>query len=226
MAMPRTRVRVVCTLCETMVTLAPTSALTSVDLPAFGAPMMATKPQRVVSSVKGRPPRRARRPNALAQQHGGRGRDLRLAFRRSLADSVLEAGMTTAMVKTGAWSGPVRLGPDRRGWQGPCPAPIPARRFSRVGDRREVRSAGRSSCARRRLPMPASRHRDRSRRSPPRTGPRARRRASPRPSGSRKARPSPLAEPRMAAISAQVSARTRSESRRDSAPSSSSGMAR
>src|SRR5215475_628723 len=46
-AMPRTRVRVVCTLRLTMLTLAPTSVLTSVDLPAFGAPMMAMKPQRV-----------------------------------------------------------------------------------------------------------------------------------------------------------------------------------
>jgi hypothetical protein len=46
MAMPRTGTRVVCTLCETIDTLAPTSALTSVDLPAFGAPMTAMKPQR------------------------------------------------------------------------------------------------------------------------------------------------------------------------------------
>ena len=30
----------------TMATFDPTSALTSVDLPAFGAPMMAAKPQR------------------------------------------------------------------------------------------------------------------------------------------------------------------------------------
>src|SRR5262245_40209573 len=46
-AMPRTGVRVVCTLRLTMLTLAPTSVLTRVDLPAFGAPMMAMKPQRV-----------------------------------------------------------------------------------------------------------------------------------------------------------------------------------
>src|SRR5690606_6596798 len=45
--MPRTGIRVVCTLRETMVTLAPTRALTRVDLPAFGAPMTAMKPQRV-----------------------------------------------------------------------------------------------------------------------------------------------------------------------------------
>src|SRR3954463_15371951 len=45
--MPRIRARVVCTLRETMVTLAPTSALTSVDLPTLGAPISATKPHRV-----------------------------------------------------------------------------------------------------------------------------------------------------------------------------------
>ena len=46
-AMPISRVRVVCTLAETMATFCPTSALTSVDLPALGAPTMATEPQRV-----------------------------------------------------------------------------------------------------------------------------------------------------------------------------------
>ena len=46
-AMPRTCERVVCTLRDTMETFAPTSALSSVDLPALGAPMSATKPQRV-----------------------------------------------------------------------------------------------------------------------------------------------------------------------------------
>src|SRR3954447_20587077 len=45
--MPRIRARVVCTLRDTMVTLAPTSALTSVDLPTLGAPISATKPHRV-----------------------------------------------------------------------------------------------------------------------------------------------------------------------------------
>src|SRR5712671_519428 len=45
--MPRISARVVCTLRETMVTLEPTSALTSVDLPTLGAPISATKPQRV-----------------------------------------------------------------------------------------------------------------------------------------------------------------------------------
>ena len=47
--MPRISARVVCTLRETMVTLEPTSALTSVDLPTLGAPISATKPQRVAA---------------------------------------------------------------------------------------------------------------------------------------------------------------------------------
>ncbi len=44
--MPRTRNRVVCCFGVTMLTLAPTMALTRVDFPALGAPMTATKPQR------------------------------------------------------------------------------------------------------------------------------------------------------------------------------------
>src|SRR6201987_5922682 len=45
--MPGISPLVVCTLRETIVTLEPTSALTSVDLPTLGAPISATKPQRV-----------------------------------------------------------------------------------------------------------------------------------------------------------------------------------
>ncbi len=44
---PRTRMRVVCTLRETMVIFAPVSAFTSVDLPALGAPITAATPKRV-----------------------------------------------------------------------------------------------------------------------------------------------------------------------------------
>ena len=51
MAMPMTRMRVVCTLGDTILTLEPTRALTSVDLPAFGAPMTATRPQWGAASV-------------------------------------------------------------------------------------------------------------------------------------------------------------------------------
>src|SRR3954451_2609048 len=47
--MPRTSVRVVCTLRETIDTFEPTRLLSRVDLPAFGAPIRATKPQRVAS---------------------------------------------------------------------------------------------------------------------------------------------------------------------------------
>src|ERR1043165_1811802 len=62
--MPRTSARVVCTLRLTIETLAPTSALISVDLPAFGAPISATKPQRVAGSS-------IRRIHAFARQHRG-----------------------------------------------------------------------------------------------------------------------------------------------------------
>src|SRR5215468_10986445 len=48
--MPRISARVVCTLRETMVTFSPTNALTSVDLPTLGAPIRATKPQRVAAA--------------------------------------------------------------------------------------------------------------------------------------------------------------------------------
>src|SRR3954452_18257232 len=51
--MPRISARVVCTLRETMVTLEPTSALTSVDLPTLGAPISATKPQAVSPDAAG-----------------------------------------------------------------------------------------------------------------------------------------------------------------------------
>src|ERR1700738_3863898 len=49
--MPRISARVVCTLRQTIVTLEPTSALTSVDLPTLGAPISATKPQRVAAGA-------------------------------------------------------------------------------------------------------------------------------------------------------------------------------
>src|SRR3546814_11664823 len=47
-AMPISRVRVVCTLGLTIATFCPTSALVSVDLPALGAPTIATTPQCAV----------------------------------------------------------------------------------------------------------------------------------------------------------------------------------
>src|SRR5262245_33291885 len=72
-AIPRTGPRVVCALCVTIETLAPTSALISVDLPLFGAPISATKPQRVVALPLGLPPSLAilrRLPDPFAQEHG------------------------------------------------------------------------------------------------------------------------------------------------------------
>src|SRR2546426_12516587 len=73
-ATPRTSVRVVCTLWETIVTLAPTSALISVDLPTLGAPINAMKPQRrpadapvAGSAIETLP------LDAFAGEHGGSG---------------------------------------------------------------------------------------------------------------------------------------------------------
>ena len=48
MATPRMRARVVCTFRVTIETLAPTSLLTSVDFPAFGAPITAMKAERLL----------------------------------------------------------------------------------------------------------------------------------------------------------------------------------
>ncbi len=46
---PSTRCRVVCGLSVTMLSFSPTSVFSSVDLPTFGLPTIATKPQRPVS---------------------------------------------------------------------------------------------------------------------------------------------------------------------------------
>ena len=77
--------RVVCTLWLTIETLVPTSALTSVDLPALGAPMTAMKPQRVsaVGLTGSLIWRRA--PHALARQQRGGGRLLGRALAGALA---------------------------------------------------------------------------------------------------------------------------------------------
>src|SRR4029453_3740155 len=50
-AMPRNNARVVCALGDTIATLVPTSALTSVDLPTLGGPSNATNPQGVRPSL-------------------------------------------------------------------------------------------------------------------------------------------------------------------------------
>src|SRR5665648_95918 len=89
-ASPRTGPRVVCAFWVTIDTLAPTSVLVSVDLPLLGAPIRATKPQRLASScpascsvsdsVIG-----LRAPDALTHQHGERRRLLGLPLVCSLA---------------------------------------------------------------------------------------------------------------------------------------------
>src|SRR5262245_31322236 len=71
MAMPRSSVRVVCTFALTIVTLLPTSALVSVDLPAFGAPISAMKPQRVpLAADEAASAIAPIRSHALALEHG------------------------------------------------------------------------------------------------------------------------------------------------------------
>src|SRR5262252_4444170 len=54
-ATPSTRVRVVCGLSETIATFSPTSALTSVDLPALGRPTTAISPTLIAGSGGGLP---------------------------------------------------------------------------------------------------------------------------------------------------------------------------
>src|SRR5439155_22625808 len=51
LATPRIARRVVCGLSDTIATLRPTIALTSVDLPTFGRPASATKPDRVLTGA-------------------------------------------------------------------------------------------------------------------------------------------------------------------------------
>src|SRR5436190_22536592 len=53
--MPSNRVRVVYTFWVTIASLCPTSWFNRVDLPAFGAPISATNPQRVAASSLSRP---------------------------------------------------------------------------------------------------------------------------------------------------------------------------
>ena len=106
MAMARMRARVVCTLWLTIDTLEPVSWLTSVDLPALGAPMMAQKPhrgsgRRFVSSRHGLIPSRFRNVSAASIS----------AARLLLA--VPSAGAlpltSTETTNTGSCSGPSRL---------------------------------------------------------------------------------------------------------------------
>ena len=86
--MPSTGPRVVCALWVTMATLAPTSALIRVDLPLFGAPISATKPQRLPAPARASSRLLSvmvgRLPHPLAQQHGER----RVLLRGALAGAM------------------------------------------------------------------------------------------------------------------------------------------
>ena len=73
MAMPRIRIRVVCTLWVTIETLAPTIRFKSVDLPAFGSPISATMPQRVPLTIRRLLPRVASGSRLAKRPRGTRG---------------------------------------------------------------------------------------------------------------------------------------------------------
>ena len=78
--MPRISARVVCTLCEMMLTLEPTNALRSVDLPVLGAPIRAMKPQLVSLLCVWASVIKLVRRHADACEHGGSGRLFGSAF--------------------------------------------------------------------------------------------------------------------------------------------------
>ena len=108
-AMPRSGMRVVCTLWLTIDTLAPTSALTSVDLPALGAPITAMKPQRGLGRrlmLAVLVTHAVRLPHAFARQQRRGGGLLGRALGGALAARRLRSLMRTSEVKRGAWSGP------------------------------------------------------------------------------------------------------------------------
>ena len=110
-AMPRTIARVVCTLCVTIDTFAPTSWFTSVDLPAFGAPIRATKPEWVLGlSVGHHTGDLLCGPHAFPHQEGSGCRLLGLAPRTAASRGRLRSPPPARdTVKTGWWSGPSRL---------------------------------------------------------------------------------------------------------------------
>ena len=129
--MPRSRARVVCTLWVTMATLPPTIWFSKVDLPALGAPISATKPQRInaawVSSVI--------LPEHFRATGGLWPPPVRQAVWSRPHRSPVHSPVTeTLMLNSGAWSGPssaVKL--VKRVARGPCLGPIPARRSWRPG---------------------------------------------------------------------------------------------
>ena len=123
--MPRISARVVCTLRETIVTLEPTSALTSVDLPTFGAPISATKPQRVAAGA-------ARRMSsviidAFARDHRGAA-TFSAARLLPPTPSAGQARQFDCDAELRIVMRPVRSTSRYTGSAGLCPAPIPAAR--------------------------------------------------------------------------------------------------
>ena len=188
-AMPRTSARVVCTFGLTIVTLAPTSALTSVDLPALGAPIRATKPQRrrrrLRSVARTRIARLAigsssRRLDAFARQHGGGGGLLGGAL--GAADAFGRRRAPAARPTRGIRDrGAARCARprDRTASAGRAPAPIPAARSSDRAAAAPACACARPTAARSARRRPDSRRRGTPRRSAPRTrrrGSRVRRR--------------------------------------------------
>ena len=101
-AMPRTSARVVCTLRLTIETLAPTSALISVDLPALGAPISAMKPQRVSEDH----PFAASTPSRVSIAAAAACSAARLERPIPSAGGLLAT--STATRNSGLWCGPVR----------------------------------------------------------------------------------------------------------------------
>ncbi len=183
------RKRVVCGLFETMVTLVPARRFTRVDLPALGAPTMATRPQRRVSCAE------PRQPGLGGGEFGGA-----LAVPGTFRPHAPRHAR--APTKKGACDGPAD---ETRLYSG-RPLAAAQRVFLQAvlgrdrGLRRGIQQGGPSAGAPRRAPPPA-RHRDRRRRAAPpphrpsRSGARAARRV-PRPAGCGWPRPGPWLRPR------------------------------
>src|SRR5262245_55892622 len=121
MAMPRRSARVVCTLCDTIVTLVPTNALISVDLPALGAPISATKPQRWSSAAIVGSAITAVRLDAFLRQHGGGGGLLGRALRAPDAFRCGVAGQLDRDAELRAVVGPLALDLAVGGRRQPAP---------------------------------------------------------------------------------------------------------
>ena len=137
----------------TIETLVPTSALISVDLPAFGAPISATKPQRVSLVRRGDGLAHDRRLQTPSRQQRRGGGLLGRALRAPLAPRRLGLGDVDATAKRGAWSGPAV--DDRRRSAAsarPCAHSCSAVLASRGG--RARRRASAPANARARTPAP------------------------------------------------------------------------